>query len=89
MKGLDYMICKGVVLWMEESDLKHDLVMRKSPFPVANMSPSVPALRRGTSLSLSFVNGEDEAESHEVCDAGAPSPAWNPSVAFAVGDSAS
>lgn len=66
-------------------------MMRKSLFPVTKMSPSVPALRWGTTLplSLSFVNSGDEAESHEVCDAGAQSPAWNPSVAFIASDSAS
>lgn len=65
--------------------------MRKSLFPVAKMSPSVPVLRWGTTLLLSllFVHSEDEAESHEVCDAGAQSPAWNPSVAFIPSDSAS
>lgn len=35
------MIYEDMVLWMENSDLKKDLAMRKSPFPVAKMSPSV------------------------------------------------
>jgi hypothetical protein len=49
----------------------------------------VRTLSLSLSLSLSFVNSDDEAESHEVCDAGAQSPAWDSSVAFAVNESAS
>ena len=65
--------------------------MRQSAYIVANTSLSVPELwwERPLCLCLSFVKSEDEAKSHEVCDAGAQSPAWNPSVAFSASDSAS
>ena len=95
MNKLDEMLCKRAVFWMEGNALKQDQVMRKSSYTVAKMSPSVPAPRGETtlsvslSLSLSCVNSEDEAKSHEVCDAGAQSPAWIPSVALSASDSAS
>lgn len=77
---------------MKDNGLKQELVMRKSLFLAAKISSSVLHRDGGTTVSLSlfpFVKSNDKAESREVCDAGAPSPAWNPSVAFSANDSAS
>lgn len=85
------MILKGAVFWMKDILEIGPDYEKVFVYCGQNISfcPCTVMGDHSLSLSLLFVNGEDEANSHEVCGAGALSPAWNPSVAFSASDSAS